>query len=139
MEYVVFDEADRLFEMGFGEQLLEILNRLPESRQTLLFSATLPKLLVDFTKAGLTDPVLVRLDVDSKLPEALKLAFAFCPTESKATVLLHLLQNAIKSDELTLVFAATMHHVEYLHLVSYCVAYCDTRNQCKYLLFIAPG
>jgi len=60
IEYVVFDEADRLFEMGFGEQLLEILNRLPEARQTLLFSATLPKLLVDFTKAGLTDPVLVR-------------------------------------------------------------------------------
>lgn len=56
----MFDEADRLFEMGFGEQLLEILNRLPESRQTLLFSATLPKLLVDFTKAGLSDPVLVR-------------------------------------------------------------------------------
>ena len=118
----MFDEADRLFEMGFGEQLLEILNRLPEMRQTLLFSATLPKLLVDFTKAGLTDPVLVeyeyRLDVDSKLPEALKLAFVFCPSESKASILLHLLRNAIKSDELTLVFAATMHHVEYLHLVN---------------------
>ena len=50
VEYVVFDEADRLFEMGYGEQLLEILKRLPDSRQTLLFSATLPKLLVDFTK-----------------------------------------------------------------------------------------
>ncbi|XP_046459761.1 ATP-dependent RNA helicase DDX54-like isoform X2 [Daphnia pulex] len=117
IEYVVFDEADRLFEMGFGEQLLEILNRLPELRQTLLFSATLPKLLVDFTKAGLTDPVLVRLDVDSKLPEALKLGFVFCPCESKASVLLHLLRNAVKSGELTLVFAATMHHVEYLHLL----------------------
>ncbi|XP_059351601.1 ATP-dependent RNA helicase DDX54-like [Daphnia carinata] len=117
IEYVVFDEADRLFEMGFGEQLLEILNRLPELRQTLLFSATLPKLLVDFTKAGLTDPVLVRLDVDSKLPEALKLAFVFCPCESKASILLHLLRNAIKAGELTLVFAATMHHVEYLHLL----------------------
>lgn len=57
---MVFDEADRLFEMGFGEQLTEVLKRLPEARQTLLFSATLPKLLVDFTKAGLTDPVLVR-------------------------------------------------------------------------------
>ena len=57
---MVFDEADRLFEMGFGEQLLEILNRLPESRQTLLFSATLPKLLLDFSKAGLNDPTLVR-------------------------------------------------------------------------------
>jgi len=117
IEYVVFDEADRLFEMGFGEQLTEVLKRLPEARQTLLFSATLPKLLVDFTKAGLTDPVLVRLDVDSKLPDALKLAFSFCQSESKASVLLHLLRNSVKADELTLVFAATMHHVEYLHLL----------------------
>lgn len=54
IEYVVFDEADRLFEMGFAEQLQEIIRRLPDSRQTLLFSATLPKLLVDFAKAGLT-------------------------------------------------------------------------------------
>ena len=58
--------------MGFREQLEEILRRLPESRQTVLFSATLPKLLVDFAKAGLHDPTLVRLDVDTKLSENLK-------------------------------------------------------------------
>lgn len=61
VEYVVFDEADRLFEMGFGEQLNETLNRLPESKQMVMFSATLPKMLVDFAKAGLSDPVLIRL------------------------------------------------------------------------------
>lgn len=60
MEYVVFDEADRLFEMGLGEQLTEILARLPDTRQTVLFSATLPKVLVEFAKAGLSDPVLIR-------------------------------------------------------------------------------
>ena len=58
--------------MGFQEQLHEILNRLPDSRQTLLFSATLPKLLVDFAKAGLHDPTLIRLDVDNKLSDQLK-------------------------------------------------------------------
>ena len=58
IEYVVFDEADRLFEMGFLDQLKEILMRLPDSRQTLLFSATLPKMLVDFAKAGLNNPTL---------------------------------------------------------------------------------
>lgn len=61
VEYVVFDEADRLFEMGFGEQLNETLNRLPDSKQMVMFSATLPKMLVDFAKAGLNDPVLIRL------------------------------------------------------------------------------
>lgn len=63
--------------------------------------------------------MLVRLDVDSKLPEALRLAFACCPSEAKASILLHLLRNTIQRDELTLVFAATMHHVEYLHLVGH--------------------
>lgn len=58
--------------MGFAEQLQEILLRLPSSRQTLLFSATLPKLLVDFAKAGLKNPTLVRLDVDSKLSDQLR-------------------------------------------------------------------
>jgi ATP-dependent RNA helicase DDX54/DBP10 len=47
--------------MGFGEQLTEIIARLPETRQTLLFSATLPKVLVQFARAGLSDPVLIRL------------------------------------------------------------------------------
>jgi hypothetical protein len=50
----------RLFEMGFGEQLHGIVSRLPERRQTLLFSATLPKVLVEFAKAGLSDPLLIR-------------------------------------------------------------------------------
>jgi ATP-dependent RNA helicase DDX54/DBP10 len=57
----------RLFELGFSVQLHEMLHRLPQSRQTMLFSATLPQSLVDFAKAGLQDPTLVRLDVDSKI------------------------------------------------------------------------
>merc|ERR1719510_892624 len=117
VQYVVFDEADRLFEMGFGEQLSDILGRLPEARQTVLFSATLPKLLVEFAKAGLTDPTLIRLDVDAKIPDTLKLAFFHCRPESKPALLLHVLQQVIPADQQVLVFAATRHHVEYLHLL----------------------
>lgn len=72
VEYVVFDEADRLFEMGFAVQLHEILSRLPQNRQTLLFSATLPKILVDFAKAGLQEPTLIRLDADTKISKDLE-------------------------------------------------------------------
>lgn len=60
VQYVVFDEADQLFELGFAEQLNDILGRLPEVRQMVLFSATLPKMLVEFARAGLREPVLVR-------------------------------------------------------------------------------
>lgn len=60
IQYVVFDEADRLYEMGFAEQIDNIISRLPEVRQTLLFSATLPRLLINFARAGLNNPVLIR-------------------------------------------------------------------------------
>ncbi|XP_026876388.2 ATP-dependent RNA helicase DDX54 [Electrophorus electricus] len=115
VEYVVFDEADRLFEMGFAEQLQEIIRRLPEARQTLLFSATLPKLLVEFARAGLADPVLVRLDVDTKLSNQLKLAFFHLRLDNKPALLMHLLRNVVKPQEQTVVFVATKHHVEYLN------------------------
>jgi ATP-dependent RNA helicase DDX54/DBP10 len=144
VQYVVFDEADRLFEMGFETALSEILHRLPVSRQTLLFSATLPKSLVEFAKAGLQDPKLVRLDAESKISSDLKMAFFSVKQAEKDACLLSLLRDVInvpfgatqsqaedeesenkpkgKAKRLeqftaphqTLVFAATKHHVEYL-------------------------
>ncbi|XP_072207538.1 ATP-dependent RNA helicase DDX54 isoform X2 [Excalfactoria chinensis] len=114
VEYVVFDEADRLFEMGFAEQLQEILARLPGGHQTVLFSATLPKLLVEFARAGLTEPMLIRLDVESKLSEQLKLAFFHVRGDDKPAVLLHLLRSVVKPQDQTVVFVATKHHTEYL-------------------------
>jgi ATP-dependent RNA helicase DDX54/DBP10 len=96
VRYVVFDEADRLFEMGFAAQLTEILHSLPPSRQTLLFSATLPKTLVEFARAGLQDPVLVRLDADSKISPDLQNAFFTVKSSEKEGALLHILQDVIK-------------------------------------------
>ncbi|XP_030716322.1 ATP-dependent RNA helicase DDX54 [Globicephala melas] len=114
VEYVVFDEADRLFEMGFAEQLQEIIARLPGGHQTVLFSATLPKLLVEFARAGLMEPVLIRLDVDSKLNEQLKTSFFLVREDAKAAVLLHLLRSLVRPQDQTVVFVATKHHAEYL-------------------------
>ncbi|KAF8973242.1 P-loop containing nucleoside triphosphate hydrolase protein [Flammula alnicola] len=143
VQCVVFDEADRLFEMGFEVALNEILQRLPSSRQTILFSATLPKSLVEFAKAGLQDPKLVRLDAESKISSDLKMAFFSVKQAEKDACLLSLLRDVIgvpfgsKNAEVdqnvtdkkkkgkskfeqftaphqTLIFAATKHHVEYL-------------------------
>ena len=96
IQYVVFDEADRLFEMGFQVALSEILQRLPASRQTLLFSATLPKSLVEFAKAGLKDPKLVRLDADTKISSDLRMAFFSVKQSEKDACLLALLRDVIK-------------------------------------------
>ncbi|KAL0955956.1 hypothetical protein HGRIS_002138 [Hohenbuehelia grisea] len=96
VQYVVFDEADRLFEMGFETALTEIIQRLPTSRQTLLFSATLPKSLVEFAKAGLQDPKLVRLDAESKISSDLKMAFFSVKQAEKDACLFSLLRDVIK-------------------------------------------
>ena len=144
VQYVVFDEADRLFEMGFETALTEIIHRLPASRQTLLFSATLPKSLVDFAKAGLQNPKLLRLDAESKISADLRMAFFSVKQDEKDACLLMLLRDIIRvplgvnvshdqarerggdakskrigqdqfiAPHQTLVFAATKHHVEYL-------------------------
>ncbi|KAL9124389.1 MAG: hypothetical protein Q9217_006276 [Psora testacea] len=96
IRYVVFDEADRLFEMGFAAQLTEILHALPQSRQTLLFSATLPKSLVEFARAGLQEPNLVRLDAESKISLDLQSAFFTLKSGEKEGALLHVLTDIIK-------------------------------------------
>ncbi|KUL82728.1 hypothetical protein ZTR_11092 [Talaromyces verruculosus] len=96
IKYVVFDEADRLFEMGFAAQLTEILHGLPATRQTLLFSATLPKSLVEFARAGLQDPTLIRLDTEGKISPDLQNAFFTVKTADKEGALLHILHDVIK-------------------------------------------
>ncbi|KAJ2951993.1 hypothetical protein O0L34_g4256 [Tuta absoluta] len=118
IKVVVFDEADRLFELGFGEQLQEIVARLPSSRQTLLFSATLPKMLVEFARAGLSEPMLIRLDVDWKLPDTLWLGWIAVRAELKTAALLLLLDKVLTDrTPQAVVFVATKHHVEHLHLI----------------------
>ena len=139
VQYVVFDEADRLFEMGFETALTEIINRLPPTRQTLLFSATLPKSLVEFAKAGLQTPKLVRLDAEGKISTDLRMSFFSVKQAEKDACLLVLLRDVIgvplgsnEPEEVpegkgkkkalsqyaaphqTLIFVATKHHVEYL-------------------------
>ncbi|KAA8909572.1 P-loop containing nucleoside triphosphate hydrolase protein [Sphaerosporella brunnea] len=90
VQYIVFDEADRLFEMGFASQLTEILHALPSTRQTLLFSATLPKALTDSSEK---EGVLIHLLKNDKEGN---------------------IKDKEASSHSTIVFAATKHHVEYL-------------------------
>ena len=117
IEVLVFDEADRLFEMGFAAQLHDIIRRCPESRQTLLFSATMPGQLVHFARAGLRDPQTIRLDTDTKISENLRLAFFVVRQDEKLTALVHLLSEVTKPDEQTIVFVSTRHHVEFVQIL----------------------
>jgi ATP-dependent RNA helicase DDX54/DBP10 len=103
-----------LFEMGFQEQINDIIKRLPSQRQTLLFSATLSKILAEFAKAGLYEPELIRLDIEMKLNENLKLIFFHLRHDDKTALLLYLLRSIIPVDQQIVVFVGTRHHCEYL-------------------------
>lgn len=117
VECVVFDEADRLFEMGFADELRDILRKMPEERQTMLFSATMPSALAEFTQAGLKEPHLVRLDADTKVSPDLQPHFFVTKQEEKITALVYLVDRVIPAEEQTIIFVSTKHHAEFLYLL----------------------
>lgn len=113
VQFLVFDEADRLFELGFAEQLHKILEGTPVSRQCLLFSATLPAQLVSFSRAGVKNPVFVRLDVETTLSESLELWFLYCRKDDKLAAAISTLRRMHQDGKSTIMFVATRHHVEF--------------------------
>ena len=81
-------------------QIREICNAMPNSesgRQTLLFSATMPKILIEFTKSGImdSDPQVVRLDKDATVSEELRVGFITVRSQEKDGALLHLLRDVL--------------------------------------------
>lgn len=73
--------------------------QVSEHRQTLLFSATLPAALAQFARAGLRDPELVRLDVENKISENLRMAFLTIRAEEKDAALLYLVKERVKKGD----------------------------------------
>ena len=114
VSHVVLDEADRLLEMGFSDQLRDIIKQVADQRQCLLFSATMPSALAEFVRVGLKDPQVIRLDAEMKVSPDLKLSFAVMRQDEKIPALLFYLREVVPEKQQTVVFTATRHHVELL-------------------------
>ena len=72
LEILVLDEADKMLDLGFSEELTKLLTILPAKRQTLLFSATLPQKVVELSEKILNEPVRVSIDSDQPTVEAIQ-------------------------------------------------------------------
>lgn len=90
---LVLDEADKMLDMGFADDILYVLKHLPEKRQNLMFSATMPKKIRDFANKILKNPEEVRL-ATSKPAEGIDQQFYLANDTQKIPLLAHLLKNA---------------------------------------------
>jgi ATP-dependent RNA helicase RhlE len=101
----VLDEADRMLDMGFINDVRKIIAKLPAKRQTLFFSATMPAEISSLSKSILTNPVRIEVTPVSSTAEKVEQAVYFVEKNDKRSLLIHLLKDpAIKS---ALVFART--------------------------------
>ena len=110
--YLVLDEADHMLDMGFIHSLRQIARHLPLKRQTLLFSATMPKLIEDLASTYLRDPVKVQVAPPGKPVEKIVQGVHFTPQGDKAKLLEEYLKK--HPGDMALVFGRTKHGSEKL-------------------------
>ena len=107
VEIFVLDEADRMLDMGFVHDVKKVITKLPQKRQTLFFSATMPAEIQSLANAILSNPEKVEVTPVSSTAETINQSLFFVDKNNKKSLLAHLLQDSnIKS---ALVFTRTKH------------------------------
>jgi ATP-dependent RNA helicase RhlE len=112
VKFLVLDEADHMLDMGFIHSLRQIAKLIPLRRQTLLFSATMPKLMAEIAGDYLRDPIRVEVAPAGKPIEKIVQGVHFTPQGDKAKLLESYLRQ--HPDERAIVFGRTKHGSEKL-------------------------
>jgi ATP-dependent RNA helicase RhlE len=107
IEFLVLDEADRMLDMGLGHDVKRIIAKLPKTKQTMLFSATMPKEISKLIDSILLNPVKVEVTPVSSTIDTIKQEVYLVEKRNKKSLLIHLLKD--KSIESVLVFSRTKH------------------------------
>ncbi|RPI06995.1 MAG: DEAD/DEAH box helicase [Ignavibacteriae bacterium] len=107
VEILVLDEADRMFDMGFIDDVRKIIAKIPAKRQTLLFSATMSKEVRGLVASIQVNPEMIEIGVLRHPVDAVKQYFYSSPQDSKMDLLLHILKT--EEMDTILVFSRTKH------------------------------
>lgn len=107
IEYFVLDEADRMLDMGFINDIKKIIAKLPPKRQSLFFSATMPDNIVALSRKILRSPMKVEASAVSSTADTIKQYLYYTNRSNKRSLLNHILQDE-KIDQV-LLFARTKH------------------------------
>ena len=112
IQYFILDEADRMLDMGFVHDVKRIIARLPVKRQTLFFSATIPKEIKQLADILLTNPVQIEVTPESPTVEIIQQSVYFVDKQNKQSLLIQLLKD--KTIETLLVFTQMKHAADKL-------------------------
>jgi len=113
LQVLVLDEADRILDMGFREQMMRILEYLPQERQTMLFSATQTKKVSDLAALSLKQPEYLGVHDNEKTstPEALQQSLVVIPLEHKLNAIYSFAKSHLKHK--TIIFMASCSQVRH--------------------------
>ena len=124
-EVLVLDEADRLLDLGFKDDLQKILGRLPKQRRTGLFSASVSEAVGEIVRVGLRNPVKIAVKVksasgdDKRTPASLQMSYLLTPPSHKFPALLSLLSQLQPTPQKAIIYLSTCAAVDYFqHILS---------------------
>lgn len=118
-EVLVLDEADRLLDLGFKDDLQKILGHLPKQRRTGLFSASVSEAVGEIVRVGLRNPVKIAVKVksasgdDKKTPASLQMSYLLTSASQKFPALLSLLSQLDPRPQKTIIYLSTCAAVDY--------------------------
>ena len=107
ISYFILDEADRMLDMGFINDIKKVLEKLPKERQSLFFSATMPKNIIDLSNKILKSPQKIVAHQNSTTAETIQQYIYYTNKSTKKDLLFHILKN--KDIKQILIFSRTKH------------------------------
>ncbi|MDD3273891.1 MAG: DEAD/DEAH box helicase [Bacteroidales bacterium] len=107
VEFFVLDEADRMLDMGFIHDIRRVVSKIPQKRQTLLFSATMPDEIAHLAESILRDPVRIEVTPAASTVDTIEQFLYYADREHKMPLLVDLLKD--QSKESVLIFSRTKH------------------------------